>query len=76
MHSHILRNDSWDKTEAQVKGDPNLVDHNATNDDGTPACFIHIDQSDDGAVEVLHDNMHPPELAGKLDKTRWSIINY
>lgn len=40
-----------------------------------PARFIHIDQSNYGAVEVLDDNIHPPELAQKLKKTRWSIIN-
>ncbi len=40
----------------------------------TPARFIHIDQSNDGAVEVLNDNL-PPEDAERLSKSRWSIIN-
>lgn len=40
----------------------------------TPARFIHIDFSNDGAVEIRDDNL-PPELKSKLEKSRWSIIN-
>lgn len=43
--------------------------------DVVPARFVHIDQSEYGAIEVLDDNIHPPELAEKLKKTRWGIIN-
>lgn len=75
VFSHILRNDSRDKIEKAVLVDPALADDNAEVKDVTPARYIHIDQSYDGAVEVLNDNVHPPELAEKLAKTRWSIIN-
>lgn len=44
-------------------------------EDVVPARFVHIDQSTYGAYEVLRDNIHPPELAEKLGKTRWGIIN-
>jgi hypothetical protein len=39
------------------------------------ASYIHIDQSEKGALEVLNDNIQPPELAEKLKKVRWAIIN-
>lgn len=64
-----------DAAEARVKAQKDLADDNAEMEDVVPARFIHIDQSDAGALEVLEDNIHPPELAEKLKKTRWSIIN-
>lgn len=75
MFSHILRNDSADELQRKVKVDPSLADDDALIDDVAPARFVHIDQSEFGAVEVLNDNIHPPELARKLKATRWSIIN-
>ena len=75
MFSHILRNDSREKAENAVETDPALKDDNAPIEDVVPARFVHIDQSEKGALEVLNDNVHPPELAQKLAKTRWSIIN-
>ena len=75
VFSHILRNDSREKAEEAVKSDPKYADDNAPIEDVVPARFIHIDQSNGGAMEVLDDNIHPPELANKLKKTRWSIIN-
>ncbi|KAF2101409.1 hypothetical protein NA57DRAFT_64217 [Rhizodiscina lignyota] len=75
VFSHILRNNSRDAAEAKVKSDASLADDNAEVEDVTPARFIHIDQSEVGAREVLDDNIHPPELAAKLAKSRWSIIN-
>ena len=75
VFSHILRNDSRDKAEAKVKADPSLADDDAPFEDVVPARFIHIDQSAEGAAEVVRDNLHPPELAEKLMKTRWGIIN-
>ena len=54
--------------------DQSLVDDNALIPHVTPARFIHIDFSNDGAVEILCDNLLP-ELTQKLSKTRWSIIN-
>ena len=75
VFSTILRNDSREAAEQKVKTDPKLADDNAAIEDVVPARFIHIDQSEYGAHEVLRDNIHPPELAEKLGKTRWSIIN-
>jgi len=75
VFSHILRNDSREKAENAVESDPALKDDNAPISDVVPARFIHIDQSEKGAMEVLDDNVHPPELADKLKKTRWGIIN-
>ena len=75
VFSHILRNDSREKAENAVETDPALKDDNAPIEDVVPARFVHIDQSEKGALEVLNDNVHPPELAQKLAKTRWSIIN-
>ena len=75
VFSHILRNDSRDDIEKRIKTDASLADDNAPVEDVVPARFIHIDQSEYGAVEVLQDNIHPPEMAEKLKKTRWAIIN-
>ena len=71
VFSHILRNDSREEAEDKVKTDPSLADDDAPIEDVVPARFIHIDQSNYGAVEILQDNIHPPELAEKLKKTRW-----
>lgn len=54
-----------------MASDPSLADDDAPIEDVVPARFIHIDQSNYGAVEILNDNIHPPELAEKLKKTRW-----
>ena len=39
-----------------------------------PARFVHIDQSYNGALEVLRDNL-PSDLATSLSTTHWGIIN-
>lgn len=39
-----------------------------------PARYVHVDQSYDGALEVLRDNLRS-DLAKSLAKTRWGIIN-
>ena len=70
VFSHILRNDSREEAEKKVQNDPSLADDNAIIEDVVPARFVHIDQSEYGAVEVLQDNIHPPELAEKLKKVR------
>ena len=75
MFSHILRNDSRDEAEKKAKEVPELADDNAPMEDVVPARFIHIDQSEEGAAEVVRDNVHPPEEAEKLMKTRYGIIN-
>ncbi len=75
VFSTILRNDSRDTAEQRVKSDPTMLDDNAPIEDVVPARFVHIDQSETGAREVLRDNIHPTKLAEKLGKTRWSIIN-
>ena len=74
VFSHILRNDSRDNIEKKIQEDPSLADDNAEVKDVVPARFVHIDQSEKGAIEVLEDNIEP-ELAQKLRQTRWSIIN-
>ena len=71
VFSHILRNDSREEAENKVKTDSKYQDDDAPIEDVVPARFIHIDQSNYGAVEILQDNIHPPELAEKLKKTRW-----
>lgn len=58
-----------------MKNDPTLADDLAPIDVIVPARFIHIDQSEYGAIQLLEDNIHPPELAQKLRRTRWSLIN-
>ena len=40
----------------------------------TPAMYVHVDQSYEGAVQVLEQNL-PAEEANKLGTTRWGIIN-
>lgn len=75
VFSHILRNDDRDAADKRVADDPSLVDDTAEVKDVAPARFIHVDQSYEGAIEVLDDNVHPPELAKQLKKSRWAIIN-
>lgn len=76
MHvfSHIIRRDSREKAEAEVASDPSLKDGNTSYERVTPARFIHVDFSYDGAKQILRDNFDPEE--GKnLSQTRWGIIN-
>lgn len=40
-----------------------------------PARYVHVDQSYDGAVAWLHDNLPDSDLIEKLSRTRWGIIN-
>ncbi|KPI39513.1 uncharacterized protein AB675_5161 [Cyphellophora attinorum] len=40
-----------------------------------PGRFVHVDQSYDGAVGWLRDNIASADQAEKLMKTRWAIIN-
>ena len=75
VFSHLIRNNSREDVEAKVTNDPSFKDNDVPVQDVVPARFIHIDQSNYGAVEVLRDNIHPPGLAQRLKKTRWSIIN-
>lgn len=58
-----------------MQQDPNLEADDAILEALTPARFIHVDHSDQGAVQVVKDNLHPPELVEQLLKTRWAIIN-
>lgn len=73
VFSHITRRDSRDKLEVDLQKDTS-IQNGAKVTQVTPARYIHIDQSNDGALEVLNDNM-PAAEAEKLVKTRWSIIN-
>lgn len=73
VFSHITRIDSRDNLEKSLQADTS-IDNKANINKVTPARYIHIDQSNDGAEEVLTDNM-PADVAERLSKTRWSIIN-
>lgn len=73
VFSHITRRDSRDELEKTVQADSSINDK-ANINKVTPARYIHIDQSNEGAVEVLNDNL-PANVAESLSKTRWSIIN-
>ena len=75
MHvfSHITRRDSGDKLKLDLQKNASIL-NSTTITQVTPAQYIHIDQSNDGALEVLYDNMPASEVE-KLVKTRWSIIN-
>ncbi|KAK5111848.1 hypothetical protein LTR85_011746 [Meristemomyces frigidus] len=72
VFSHITRKDSRENAEAAINQDPSLQDGNAPYQKIVPARFIHIDFSNDGAVEILKDNFDA-ELGEKLAKTRWSV---
>ena len=74
VFSHITRKDSWEEAEAAVKNDPALQDGSAPYQKVTPARFIHVDFSEDGASQIFRDNF-TPEFREKLSTTRWAIIN-
>lgn len=59
----------------KVQTDPAPADDMAVFDIVVPAAFVHVDQSENGAIQVLQDNVKPPELAQQLRKTRWSLVN-
>lgn len=73
VFSHITRRDSRDKLDVTFQADTSIRS-DAKVTQVTPARYIHIDQSTEGALEVLTDNMPPSEVE-TLVKTRWSIIN-
>lgn len=76
VFSHIIRKDSREAAEAEVAKDPALKDGSAVYERVTPARFIHVDFSYDGAVQILRDNFSGDQaLLDKLTKTRWGIIN-
>ena len=74
VFSHITRKDSREAAEAAVNTDPSLQDGNASIQKVTPARYVHIDFTNDGAVEIFEDNFDR-QLGEKLKKTRWAIIN-
>lgn len=74
VFSHIIRKDSREAAEAAVNTDPSLQDGNASYQKVVPARYIHIDFTNDGAVQIFEDNFDR-QLGEKLKKTRWAIIN-
>lgn len=74
VFSHITRRESREEAEKAVSTDPTLQDGSVPYQKIVPARFIHVDFSNDGAVEILKDNFDPV-LGEKLTKTRWAIIN-
>jgi hypothetical protein len=67
--SHIIRKTSWDTAFAAEKDLPSDARVTAP----TNVRFAHVDQSPDGAYSRLQ--IHFPDEAEKLSKTRWAIIN-
>ena len=57
-----------------MNNDTSLKDGMAPYKKVTPARYIHIDQTNDGAVQIFEDNLDR-NLVEKLKKTRWAIIN-
>ncbi|KIW98240.1 uncharacterized protein Z519_01824 [Cladophialophora bantiana CBS 173.52] len=73
IYSHLVRQDSREKTDALIKEQENLADDDPAPQVG-PARFVHIDVSDVGAEQMLYQNLSP-DIAKKLSSTRWAIIN-
>lgn len=73
-YSHIVRRSSREEVQVAVDTDQSFADDAIFVPHVTPARFIHIDFSNDGAVGIMGDNLSP-ELVQKLAKTRWSLIN-
>ncbi|KAF3799963.1 Gibberellin cluster GA4 desaturase [Colletotrichum gloeosporioides] len=71
--SHIIRQRQWEKTDPEEEAKkPDM----AMTDGGLlSARFVHIDQSDLGAIRRLYDDMPPGEGAKHDGKHRWAIIN-
>lgn len=68
--SHITR---WETTEIALADSEKKTDSEIVRK-MHPARYIHVDQSYDGAADVLHDNAPDPGPE-TLGKTRWGIIN-
>ncbi|PYH94686.1 hypothetical protein BO71DRAFT_225628 [Aspergillus ellipticus CBS 707.79] len=71
VFSHLIRSASFEEMQRMA----------ATSTPGTsyagnvaPARAVHIDQSETGAYDILHDNMSEDEVE-RLQKSRWAIIN-
>ncbi|TDZ26018.1 Hydroxylase/desaturase asaB [Colletotrichum orbiculare MAFF 240422] len=71
--SHIIRQRQWEKTDPDE--DAKKPDMAMTDGGLLSARFVHIDQSDLGAVRRLYDDMPPGEGAKHDGKHRWAIIN-
>jgi len=72
-YSHFVRRDNRDTIKASVLS--STLPDDASVPNVTPARYIHIDESEDGAVTVLKDNLPSGTDFETLDKSRWSIIN-
>ncbi len=68
--SHITRRQTWEAATLAGEGFPDKEAVKMV----VPARFVHIDQSYDGALEVLRDNLGS-DLTTSLSKTHWGIIN-
>ena len=68
--SHIIRRQTWEAASGAANGLPDEANVKMT----VPARFVHIDQSYEGAFEVLSQSLSS-ELAESLSKTHWAIIN-
>ncbi|KAF2160517.1 hypothetical protein M409DRAFT_29137 [Zasmidium cellare ATCC 36951] len=68
--SHIIRRQSYKESIEAAKKAKEMDIIRSMN----PAIFCHVDQSYNGALQVLEDNMSPPE-AERWKRSRWGIIN-
>ncbi|PMB65588.1 hypothetical protein BM221_008949 [Beauveria bassiana] len=74
IFEHSIRRASREAIQKKVDTDPNFNDDNTPVTDVGPARVVHTDFSDEGALDILHNNM-PSDLAAELAQKRWSIIN-
>ena len=69
-YSHFVRRSDRDAIKASVDSKPDAEKVTAV----TPARYVHIDESEDGAATVLRDNL-PPDATPSLRNCRYAIIN-
>jgi hypothetical protein len=80
---HLIRRhlfapiEAWAKDALATAKSDNVDPATIPNPTGQrpPGRFVHVDQSYDGAVGWLRDNIASRDQAERLMKTRWAIIN-
>ncbi|QBZ62890.1 hypothetical protein PoMZ_11779 [Pyricularia oryzae] len=71
LMSHIIRQRPWDDSDK----DADKPDMAMTDGGLLPARFVHVDQSDLGAIRRLYDDMPAGEAAQHDGRHRWAIVN-
>lgn len=70
--SHLVRQRDWRSDPEEDAKRPDM----AMTDGGLlSAHYVHVDQSYDGAVRRLMDDLPPGEWVDHKDKHRWAIVN-